>query len=383
MRVALAGHCPLDPDRISDGPQAVFAYLLEGLRQFKELDLHVVSAHKRVTEPIQFRRDNVTFYFLPHPRLPFELAYPLLRRCVSQVLHRIKPDLVHAQTAHIYGTICLGAGYPTVTTVHSLPGAVPGFGPDWITRTRLTLHERWTSRTFLPNARHIVTISEYIRQGLAPHTRATFYPIDNPVANAFFELPSDQAVPGRLLFVGALRQVKRPDLALEALVRARQEMPELRLQFAGAAIEPELEARMRDYVAKRALDGNVEFLGHLPETQLLKAYQQMSILLLTSEVETSPMAVEQAMAAGKPVVATAVGGVPFLVNDGQTGFLAEPNNPEQIARALVRLARDHELRCTMGQVARREALVRFRAEVVAAKTYAVYQRILKTVNQYE
>lgn len=376
MRVALAGHYPLDPNKISSGPQAVFTYLLEGLRQFEELDLHVVSAHKQVTEAIQFQRDNVTFHFLPHPRLPFELAYPLLRRRVHQALHRIKPDLVHAQSQHLYGATCLGAGYPTVVTVHSLPGAVPSFGPDWITRARLTQHERWTSRTFLPNIRHIVSTSEYIRQRLAPRTRATFYPIDNPVADAFFELPSDQAVPGRVLFVGLLRQVKRPDLALEVLALARQEMPELHLQFVGVAMESKLEARMRDFVAQNALERNVEFLGHLPETQLRKAYQQMSILLLTSELETSPMVVEQAMAAGKPVVATAVGGVPFLVDDGRTGFLVEPNNPTQIARTLVGLAQNPGLRKQIGQEARREAFSRFRGEVVAHKIHAMYQEIL-------
>ena len=376
MRVALVGNYPLDPSKISGGPQAVFVYLLEGLRGLEGLDLHVVSAHKQVTDPILSRRDDVSFHFLPHPHLPFELAYSLLRRRVSRALRRIRPDLIHVQSAHTYGAMCLAAGYPTVVTVHSLPGAVPSLGPDWITRARLTLHERWTTRTLLPDVRHIISISEYIREGLAPLTRAAFYPIDNPVASAFFELPSDQAVPGRVLFVGWLRQVKRPDLALEALAIARQEVPDLYLQFAGAAMESKVAARMRDLVARHALDRNVEFLGHLSEPWLLGAYQQASILLLTSDLETSPMAVEQAMAAGKPVVATAVGGVPFLVNDGQTGFLAEPNNPEQIARALVKLARDPELCRKMGQAARREALARFKTEAVATKTYAVYQRIL-------
>jgi len=67
MRVALAGHYPLDPNKISGGPQAVFAYLVEGLRQVEGLDLHVVSAHKQITETTRFQRDKVTFHFLPHP----------------------------------------------------------------------------------------------------------------------------------------------------------------------------------------------------------------------------------------------------------------------------------------------------------------------------
>jgi glycosyltransferase involved in cell wall biosynthesis len=60
------------------------------------------------------------------------------------------------------------------------------------------------------------------------------------------------------------------------------------------------------------------------------------------------------------VVATAVGGIPFLIDDGRTGFLAEPQKTEQMAQALVRLSRDHVLRRKMGQAAREEALERFR-----------------------
>lgn len=378
LRVALVGNYPLDPDRIVGGLQAVFVYLLEGLKQIRGLDLYVVSAQKAVTQSTHLQREGVDFYFLPHPRLPFELAYPFLLRTTRQMLHRIKPDIVHAQSAPIQGAICIGAGYPTVATVHSLPNSENRFAPNWIDRIRLALHGKMTDKAFFDNARHIISISEYIRQGLDSRTRATFYHVDNPVSDAFFKLPSDQAARGRVLFVGFLRQVKRPDIALEALALARQQVPELHLQFAGAAIEPELYAKMCDFVAENHLDESVAFLGHLKEEQILKAYQEMSILLLTSELETSPMAVEQAMAAGKAVVATAVGGVPYLIEDGRTGILVEPNRPEQMAGALVRLARDHSLRRQIGMAARREALDRFEAKAVAAKICAAYHKVLNS-----
>ena len=137
-----------------------------------------------------------------------------------------------------------------------------------------------------------------------------------------------------------------------------------------------MKSSLISFVAGNDLGGNVTFLGQLPEAQLLDAYQQMSILLLTSELETSPMAVEQAMAAGKPVVATAAGGVPFLVDNGRTGFVVELNKPEQIAQALVTLARDSKLRRRMGQAARDEALSRFKSDMAARKMYDMYRAIL-------
>ena len=176
--------------------------------------------------------------------------------------------------------------------------------------------------------------------------------------------------------MGYLFNRKRPDLALEAFHLAHKQVPDLKLHFAGAAIDLQLTNRLHDYVAKNQLGECVQFLGHLSEKQVLEAIQQMSVLLLTSDLETSPMVVEQAMAAGKPVVATAVGGIPFLVDHGKTGLLVAPNEPAQLAQALVTLAQDPKLRSRMGGAARQEALNRFKTDVVAGNIQAMYQQIL-------
>ena len=376
-RIALVGDYPIDSREISGGPQAVFSYLLQGLKQFTDLELHVVTAHKALDSPYTSRRNGVTFHYLPYPRQTTFLAFPCLQRSVQRVLHHIKPDLVHGQSAYVFGCVALSAGYPTVLTPHSIHGTEVRFAGKWIHRLNIRLQHTAMYWYFISRARYIVSISPYIRYRYEPYIDATFFDIDNPISGSFFDLNSNYEIANQVLFVGLLRARKRPDLALEAFALARQKVPELNLQFAGAAIEPRLEVQLRDFVARNDLGENVKFLGQLPEAKLLEKYQQMSILLLTSELETSPMAVEQAMAAGKPVVATAVGGVPFLVDHGRTGFLVEPNEPKRIAQALVTLAQDPELRRRMGQAARHEALGRFKVEVVAAKMYAMYQKILE------
>jgi len=377
MRIALVGDYPIDSNKVSGGPQAVFSYLLQGLEQFTDLELHVVTAHKALDSSYTSQRDGVTFHYLPYPRVMTALAFSPLQRSIHRVLWEIKPDLVHGQSGYIFGCIALSAGYPTVLTLHSIYGTEVRFASRWVHRLNIRLQHAIMRRYFASHVQHIVSINPYIRQHLVSYVDATFYDIDNPVADSFFDLNPGHEIPHQVLFVGLLRARKRPDLALEAFALARQKVPELNLQFAGAAIEPKLEAQLHDFVARNNLGANVKFLGQLSEAHLLEAYQQMSILLLTSELETSPMAVEQAMAAGKPVVATAVGGVPFLVDHGRTGILVESNEPDQIARALVMLAQDPDLRRRMGQAARQEALRRFKAEVVAAKTYTMYQKILK------
>jgi glycosyltransferase involved in cell wall biosynthesis len=378
IRVALVGHYPLDPNQIRVGPEAVCKYLLEGLEQIDNLELHVVSTHKGLRQARLFRRDNVDFYFLPHPRLPMELAFPFLLRRVRRALHQISPDIVHAQAGHVYGSVCLTSGYPVVATIHNVPGTEPPYAANWVSRWRMALQDDLTARYFTAHVRHIICISDHIRKGLSSRVQATFYPINNPVANAFFELPAGEEVPGRLLLVANLSRIKRPDLALEALALARHQVPELTLHLASARQDNAVYAQLQDIMKRHNLSTSVHLLGFLGEEPLREQYRQASVVLLTSDLETSPMVVQQAMAAGKPVIATAVGGVPSLIEDGCTGLLVEPGNATQLAEAIVRLAGDPDLRVRLGQSARVEALSRFHAVSVAQKTYRVYQQVLNS-----
>lgn len=376
MRIALVGRYPVDPNQIKGGPQAVFSYLIQGLERIPGLELYVVTPHKSISSSYFIERNSVSYYYIAYPDRPILVGFPGLRQSVHQVLDQIKPDLVHGQSNNILGCIALDAGYPTVLTVHSVHGSEIQFVGNWANRVNLSMQHAVMHKYFVTHARHIVSISPYILQHYEPKVQANFYEIDNPIADDFFELDSGYENPNQILFMGYLFKRKRPDLALEAFHLAREQVPELKIQFAGKAIDRQLTNYLYDYVAKHQLGDSVEFLGHLSETRVLEAFQQMSVLLLTSDLETSPMVVEQAMASGKPVVATAVGGVPYLVDHGRTGFLSSPNDPTQLAQALVTLAQDPDLRLRMGEAARLEAIKRFQTDAVAGDIHAMYLDIL-------
>lgn len=376
MRIALVGRYPVDPNQIKGGPQAVFSYLIQGLERIPGLELYVVTPHQSIESSYLVQRNGVSYHYIAYPDRPILLGFPGLRQSVHQALDQIKPDLVHGQSNNILGCIALDAGYPTVLTVHSVHGSEIQFVGKWANRVNLRMQHAIMHKYFVTHARHIVSISPYIRQHYEPKVQANFYEIDNPIADDFFELDSGYENANQILFMGYLFKRKRPDLALEAFHLAREQVPDLKIQFAGKAIDHQLTNHLYDYVAKHQLGDSVEFMGHLSESQVLEAFQQMSVLLLTSDLETSPMVVEQAMASGKPVVATAVGGVPYLVDHGRTGLLVPPNDPVQLAQALVTLARDPDLRLRMGEAARREALKRFQTDAVAGDMNAMYQNIL-------
>jgi len=93
------------------------------------------------------------------------------------------------------------------------------------------------------------------------------------------------------------------------------------------------------------------------------------------------MGIEEAMAAGIPVVTSNRCGMPYMVRDGESGFLVDPNNPNDIARRLGQLFKDDELRRTMGAKGREIALDRFHPDKVATRTREVYLRAIHDFQQ--
>jgi glycosyltransferase involved in cell wall biosynthesis len=166
--------------------------------------------------------------------------------------------------------------------------------------------------------------------------------------------PSAAPRPVRLGFVGRLTPEKGFLMAVSAFAEAR------RLAGAEAEIElhvygdgPLLEVFRRG-VARRHLSG-VHFYGWAPPEDVLQILAGLDALLLTSRQEGLPYVLLEAMTAGCPVLATAVGGIPEVIEDGRTGFLVAPGDVAAAAQAILALARDPERAAGIGEAARRRA----------------------------
>jgi glycosyltransferase involved in cell wall biosynthesis len=165
------------------------------------------------------------------------------------------------------------------------------------------------------------------------------------------------------VFVGRLTEQKALPVALDALAR----VPEARLVLVGDGPErPALERQ-----AAR-LGGRVEFRGALPREEALRHLAGARALLLASAWENLPHAAVEALAVGTPVVATAVGGVPEVVRDGENGLLVPPNDPEALAAAMRALLGDDALRARLASAAKPSV-----AGIGRDAIYARLERILE------
>jgi glycosyltransferase involved in cell wall biosynthesis len=168
---------------------------------------------------------------------------------------------------------------------------------------------------------------------------------------------------GLIGFVGHLIAQKRPDRALDVLTAMHHLGEQAHLVVAG---DGPLRNRFELDVAERGLADFVHVLGHRNDIpQILAA---IDVFILTSDSEGLPGVLIEAQMAGCPVVTVPVGGVRDLVDDGETGIVTDDLDPEELARRVVELLRDRQLRVRLGERARRRA-VRF-SSTRAAGTYA-------------
>jgi glycosyltransferase involved in cell wall biosynthesis len=172
-------------------------------------------------------------------------------------------------------------------------------------------------------------------------------------------------------YVGRLVAIKDVPTLLTGFTHLLERCPRARLVIVGdGVLRQSLERTARDL----RIESSVHFAGW--QRDLRSVYGAMDVVALTSRNEGTPVALIEALAAGIPVVATAVGGVPDVVRDNQTGLLVSPGEPMSLANALYRVASDDELRRRLGANGREDMARRFRSERLVADIAAEYSELL-------
>ena len=189
-------------------------------------------------------------------------------------------------------------------------------------------------------------------------------------------LPAPGPLPPRpngfvITCVARLARQKGHTQLIEAVARLRSQIQGLRLLLAGdGAMRVELEG----LVGRLGLEAEVEFLGVITRAQLPELMARSDVVALPSYWEGLPVALIEAMSAGKPIVASRVGGNPELVLAGETGLLVPPGDVDALAGALLHLANHPVERAAMGRAARqRFAQGGFSPTAVAAQHLGAYQ----------
>lgn len=279
--------------------------------------------------------------------------------------------LVHAHVASngsflrksVYLALARLFGVPTVFHLHG--GGFREFhasSPAWL--------QRWIAHT-IARSNRVVGLSTAWAEFLTKFAQAgSVRVIANPVfLPATVSRQREEA--GRLLFLGRAEQAKGIFDLLAAVKLLAPACLGLRLAIGG---DGDVE-RLRSRVAELGISEQVEILGWVVGEAKLQQFERAEVFVLPSFHEGLPMAMLEAMAHGKAIVVTPVGGIPEAVQHEQQGLLVPAGRPQELADALLRLLRDPSLRTHMGEQARARVAERFATERVLSQVAALYQEL--------
>ncbi len=314
------------------------------------------------------RHELVSIRVSPSPLADLRSLWHLVR-----LFYRTRPRIVHVHSSKmaLLGRVAAWlTGVPCVIyTAHGWPirdyhGRLAEGLYTWLERFGSVLTDR------------IVCVSEHeremaLRLRLAPAQKLTVIrngvpqpPPERGRLRAALELPADLPL---VVAVGRLAEPKDP----LTFIRLAAMTPGARFVWLGdGPLRPDCERAL----AEQALQDRVALLGNRQDARIL--LNDADLVILPTRAEGLPLAVIEAMWAGKPVIASAVGGVPELIDHGETGFLCPPGDLEAMAGALRQLLRDPPLRRRMGEMARRRAEQNFSEQQMVRQYLALYEQAL-------
>lgn len=372
--IAILTNYPLDHASFTGGVETATAGLLEGLGKYaEEIDIHVVTLARGIDREKIERRNGISFHFGPiydhwYSR-PHFFSNVL---CARSILLRLSADLVHCQDNMGLAVAALTAGCrKRIFTVHGVKSVEASVwkGPEYWSHKFDALLESVIRRRY----NDVIAVSPYVHQFL--HRGVRIHDVANPVGRIFFETSHMDASASSVLFVGSLTRLKRPFDLIKAFAQVVQLKRDASLCLVGPVEDRKYQKEMESYIQKKKLS-KVSFRGSLSQTEVAQLMAGSTVLVLPSVHENTPMVIAEAMAVGLPVVASAVGGIPMMIDDDVTGFLFEAGNIETLAQTLNRVLSDEALRLRVSRNARHMASSLYSPEAVADATMSIYREKL-------
>ncbi len=362
---------PLTPPPLGGVQHIINMQLRSGLA--REFEPHVVDTSKR---QLHLVNENPTW------KTPLYFARDFSR--LVRTLVRVRPDaaLIHASSSlsflrdWVFMVTARLAGAKVICHYH---GTLHTRFPSCETRIG-----RAIGRLLMSAAQRVIVLGPtYQREMGKAWKRDDLVWAPNMADIALFRnMSADTPAPWlargdrAVLFVGRLSAPKGIYDLFDAIPRVIERHPEVRFVLVGVAESDAMEPMIRAEAERRGITPRITFLGRLEGRDKAVAFVTSQMILVPSWTEAFPLVIPEAMAAGLPVIATAVGAIPDFVKDGEDGFLVAPKASRELADRICRLLDDEDLRRRISERVRARAPREFAIEVGCGKVTEVIKDAL-------
>jgi len=371
------------------GPALHVAYLTAGLAKRGYETTLVAGSLARGEDSMAFVADELGIEVerieeLHREISPLRDAVAIVR--LARLIRRVRPHILHTHTAKAgavgrLAALLAGDARPPIV-VHTFHGHVLRGYFDPLRTAGFRLLERWLAT----KSTALVAVSPQVRDdlvslGVAPRERFVVVRVGIELEQRVAAERDGRGESRRVLgigpdrfavgWIGRMTGVKRTDDVLRAFRRLRDRGVDACLCMIGDGPDrPAVERRAHELGLMR----DTFFLGY--QEEVAPFYAAFDAMILPSINEGTPVSAIEALAAGRPVVATRVGGVPDVIREGEDGFLVEPGDVDALAERLARLAADPELRERLGTAGRARVIPRYSVERLVDDNDLLYRSLL-------
>lgn len=230
--------------------------------------------------------------------------------------------------ASVAGLLCKIFRLPLIMILHG--GNLPAFTKK---------HPFWTKK-ILNQADHLVAPSTFLAEKIGD-SGYEIQVISNVVDIDSYIYRERSNISPRLIWMRSFHPIYNPEMAIKVLAKLRQSEPDATLTMAGN--DKGLEDEVKTLAEKLGLSGAVRFTGFLDLEKKIKEFSAADIYINTNRIDNMPVSVVEARALGLPVIATNVGGLPYLIENGKNGFLVANNDVDAMVESIKMLLDNPEL----------------------------------------
>jgi L-malate glycosyltransferase len=298
-----------------------------------------------------------------------KLSYLRVLPHLKKVIRTFRPDIVHAHYATSYGLLGRLSGFH--------PYIISVWGSDVMDFPQRSFLHRFLLKGNLESADAVCATSRVLVDCIRHITRREVHLTPFGIDTGLFT-PADRqsgATESPIVAgtVKSLEKVYRIDLILRAFAGLRKDKNlNIRLLLVGGGQQ---EAELKQLAVSLGVEEDVRFTGKVSMDDVPDYHRQIDIFINVPEYESFGVSVLEAMACGKPVVVSAVGGLTELVEDGKNGILIPSGDQEALESAVLRLATDAELRRRLGEAGRELVAERYELSTCVSRMLQVYEGI--------
>ena len=388
MKIIQIGSFPLNSAQIKGGVEAsVYGLALEQNKNHKVivLDYPRQEISNDKTETI----DGIIVRRFINTRKSNTAALLRIPK-YSDIIQNEKPEICHLHTSSLFAFaiyIYLKINkIPTIITIHGLAHIEKQ--NTWRKNRNIKNLGKYLFQSFiefllLSITKQIIVDTEYVSEAIKTYKKQgkifkvpDCHVIPQGISSHFFVL-KDRSIKNRILSVGSISQRKGHLQLIEALDIVIQKNPDIKVDIVGVLSEKHYYNSLIELIEAKKLHKQIYIHPNLSFEKVLSMYEEAEIFVLHSEEESQGIVFCEAMAAGKPIVATNVGGVPYIIKNGRNGFLSNFGDIANFASSIFKMLENETVRSEIAIKNKSESLI-YSWDIIESRILNLYNSILKT-----